>query len=577
MLTYDDAGQLSTHKDQTGALTTFGYDGAGNMTSLVLPNGVTQSRAYDRASRLATIANVGPAGAIGGFTYGRDNNGNPVSVDVAGPAGVIVTESMRNTYDNYDRLTKTCYTTATTCTAANTTSWTYDKVGNRSTEKVGAAVISTYTYDVADQLLNIVGPDAASFTYNANGDQLTTGTRTYAYNTARQVASTQNNGANAQPLAYDCDGNLKRLGAPGVATDQYWDTVGAMPMLVQSKFQLDPYETKFSHAGSLPISTKFSLSVDAAFYLTDGVGSITNLTLKGTGPANGFVRATYRYTPFGVPRGGTLANSPGGPDYSPSYKEFGFAGQQASGMNDYYMRARTYNPARGSFTQIDPMPYGAGSSFEGSYVYGRNTPLLMNDPTGLRATSCYSGGGQPGACAQKVVYSWGNVQGNPYSNALYDEIYLQKNGVLPAAVMISPNVSCHPNNIGCQILMGPQDPEVDSMVVLDVPSARSLKPVNLPSYKKVTIDMEEVTSGHVKGGSRVSPIKDLFPEGMTPAQIERTVREAYRNSRLVRTQADGIRKLVRGEADGLTIDMWVNTATKEIETAYPVSGGWRAN
>jgi hypothetical protein len=59
------------------------------------------------------------------------------------------------------------------------------------------------------------------------------------------------------------------------------------------------------------------------------------------------------------------------------------------------------------------------------------------------------------------------------------------------------------------------------------------------------------------------------------AQIERTIRSADKDARLIRTQADGIRKLVRGEANGLTVVMWVNTATKQIETAYPTAGGWR--
>lgn len=37
------------------------------------------------------------------------------------------------------------------------------------------------------------------------------------------------------------------------------------------------------------------------------------------------------------------------------------------------------------FTQTDPMPLGAGSAFESSYVYGLNNPLVYTDPSGLRA------------------------------------------------------------------------------------------------------------------------------------------------------------------------------------------------
>jgi RHS repeat-associated protein len=382
-LTYDDAGQLATHKTQNGELTSFGYDGAGNMTSMVFPNGVTQTRGYDRASRLSTITNVGSQGAIGAFAYGRDNNGNPTSIDVAGPSGVIPTESMRNTYDNYDRLTKTCYTT-TTCTTANQTVWTYDKVGNRLSEKVGTAAVSTYTYDVADQLASITGPGAASFTYNANGDQLSAAGTTFTYNTARQLIG-RNTGTGLYEFSYDGNGDLTRAGT----VDRYWDTIGSMPMLVQENGRSDAYDLRYSYAGMLPVSTKFWYSQENSFFLTDGVGSVTNVTAKGVGTANGYVSGTYRYTPFGVNRSVVTAVVPGQNDYATSTSSLFYAGQQRSyGDDDYYMRARRYNPARGSFTQTDPMPYGAGSPFEGAYVYGRNNPQRFTDPLGLRASEC---------------------------------------------------------------------------------------------------------------------------------------------------------------------------------------------
>lgn len=72
------------------------------------------------------------------------------------------------------------------------------------------------------------------------------------------------------------------------------------------------------------------------------------------------------------------------------------------------------------------------------------------------------------------------------------------------------------------------------------------------------------------GGSRVSPLKDLFPDSMTSAQVESSVRQAYRSSSRLATQGD--RVLVRGSANDLTIEMWVNRQTRTIETAYPVGG-----
>jgi hypothetical protein len=88
--------------------------------------------------------------------------------------------------------------------------------------------------------------------------------------------------------------------------------------------------------------------------------------------------------------------------------------------------------------------------------------------------------------------------------------------------------------------------------------------------KKLTIDMGHIASGHMKGGSRVSAIKDLFPETWTKGQVEKAIKEAYESAKRIHTQGDRI--LVQGTYQGKTIEMWINTVTKTIETAYPK--GW---
>jgi hypothetical protein len=93
------------------------------------------------------------------------------------------------------------------------------------------------------------------------------------------------------------------------------------------------------------------------------------------------------------------------------------------------------------------------------------------------------------------------------------------------------------------------------------------KPVNLPAYKDVKIDMDHIKSGHTEGGDRVSPRKDLFPKDMSDKAIEGAVREAYKNGAKLATQ--GERVLVEGKSGSLTIQMWVNKATKTIEAAWP--------
>jgi len=97
------------------------------------------------------------------------------------------------------------------------------------------------------------------------------------------------------------------------------------------------------------------------------------------------------------------------------------------------------------------------------------------------------------------------------------------------------------------------------------------KAINLPSWRRVAIDMEEVVSGHTAGGARLRPNsrKTLFPSGMTETQIERAIRQAYRYGSKVGSQG-GERVLMEGESNGLVIQMWLNKTTRTIETAYPV-------
>lgn len=95
------------------------------------------------------------------------------------------------------------------------------------------------------------------------------------------------------------------------------------------------------------------------------------------------------------------------------------------------------------------------------------------------------------------------------------------------------------------------------------------KPINLPSYKAISIDMEHILSGHIKSGNRAkqSGKKDLFPENMTTKQIEKAIIEAYKNGKKLKSQGDRVK--IEGYGGGMKIEMWVNLKTKIIETAYP--------
>ena len=96
------------------------------------------------------------------------------------------------------------------------------------------------------------------------------------------------------------------------------------------------------------------------------------------------------------------------------------------------------------------------------------------------------------------------------------------------------------------------------------------KAVNLPSWKKMTIDMKHTVSGHIDGGWRTGckeNNKTLFPEGFSEKQVEKIIRQAYRNGKKVKTRDD--RCVVIGEYEGIKIKMHVDVKNKIIKTAYP--------
>lgn len=98
--------------------------------------------------------------------------------------------------------------------------------------------------------------------------------------------------------------------------------------------------------------------------------------------------------------------------------------------------------------------------------------------------------------------------------------------------------------------------------------------VNMPAWKKIAIDMDEVSSGHMVGGSRLAPgnKKDVFAEHMSRDQVERAIRNAYRNGTVLQSQGVD-RVFVRGPYEYGSIEMWVNKKTSVIETAWPKPEG----
>ena len=204
---YDAAQRLESVNDWSSSTTTYAYDKAGQPVSATLPNGISSSFNWDAAGRLETLSHSTSAGTLASYAYEYDRLGNRtqaaefLSTPAPSPAGPYVmyfpliygnSAGDPNTYIEYD------YDPLYRLTAADYGSgeyfhYTYDKVGNRLIEETHEGS-STYEYDAAHRIEDV---DGVAYSWDANGNLLSDGDRTFTYDHADRLTAVSN-----QPSAF---------------------------------------------------------------------------------------------------------------------------------------------------------------------------------------------------------------------------------------------------------------------------------------------------------------------------------------------------------------------------------------
>lgn len=117
----------------------------------------------------------------------------------------------------------------------------------------------------------------------------------------------------------------------------------------------------------------------------------------------------------------------------------------------------------------------------------------------------------------------------------------------------------------------------DPLVEVD-PLGLWRRPFHFPPSSKVSVDMTHIMSGHTSTGcrkissQRANGHKDVFPASWTADKIEHAVRQAYHHAdeRVgVLHQKGETKHIILGSFDGHRIEMYYNSDTRMIETAYP--------
>lgn len=364
---YDPVNRLQTVTDPNGQTSSYTYDPNGNRASLTHPNGVTTTYTYNARNRLTNLTSQqGPSSQVVqryDLTLGPAGN----RTQIAEPGGTI----RAYTYDTLLRLTGERVTQSGTL--SYDTTYTYDPVGNRTTQTTTGTNAETvnYTYDERDRLLT---EDATAYTWDANGNLVSrAGDATYVWDFENRLIRVELAGGGSVAYVYDADGNRVQTTAtpvsgPAVVTAYLVDTSGALSHVVAESDAAGALRAYYIRGDDELLAVVRSSG--RRFYHADATGSIRALTDE-----SGTVTDTYTYSAFGE----LLSHV--GTDPQP----YAFAGEPRDPNSGFaYHRARWMDPGVGRFISMDTF---AGQPEEPlsfhKYLYAHADPVNQTDPTGL--------------------------------------------------------------------------------------------------------------------------------------------------------------------------------------------------
>ncbi len=183
--------------------------------------------------------------------------------------------------------------------------------------------------------------------------------RSYSYDHANRLTQVTEGSLTTQ-FAYNGDGIRTSKTVAGDTTEYVLDLAATLPVVIS--------DTEAVYLYGLDIVAQ--QQAERLYYVHDGLGSVRQL-LDTTGQ----IETNYAYDPFGVPL-------VGGEVYNP----YQFTGEAWDAEVELlYLRARYYQPGTGRFITKDP--WGGDVWRPGTlnrYVYVRNNPVNLGDPTGLQ-------------------------------------------------------------------------------------------------------------------------------------------------------------------------------------------------
>ena len=365
-MAYDKNGNKVLQTDVTGKTTEFTYSALDLLTKMcddgkelavydynpdgtikALTHGpIRQEYGYDIDKNLSTLKVLSAGAVLTDNFYQYDGNGNRTLKHQLGGDTLYH-------YDPLNQLRKVEYPTYTE-------ELFYDKAGNRM-RRVAQGVEELYQYDPRNRLTAYTkGSVTTMFQYDHAGNLLTDDKARYSYDSFNRTKQVETFDGNIQINRYDAEGLRYEM-----------EENGRLVSFIFNQNREAVSQEDNSGLNRLIRGTELIASHSSAdsartyyHYVSDEMGS-TTFIVNGAGA----VQNRYEYDAWGnITTQEELVSN-----------RFTYYGQQIDPITQqYYLRARFYNPVIGRFTQKDTYR-GDGLNL---YAYCNNNPVFYLDPSG---------------------------------------------------------------------------------------------------------------------------------------------------------------------------------------------------